>query len=48
MNVEKVNVMRILTQPSRIQIMMDQKQPDNVEFSSYLGSIITNDAKMNK
>jgi len=48
MNVENVNVMRILKQPSPIRIMMNQKQPEILEIFSYLGSIITNDANMNK
>jgi hypothetical protein len=32
MGVEKIEVMMILRQPSPIQIMIDQKQPENVEY----------------
>jgi hypothetical protein len=32
MNVEKTKVMGISSQPSPVQIMIDQKQPENVEF----------------
>jgi hypothetical protein len=45
MSVEKTNVMRISRQPSQIQIMIDQKQPENVEYFKYLDSMITNDAR---
>jgi hypothetical protein len=45
MNVLKTKVMRISRQPSRIKIMIDQKQLENVEYLSYLGSMITNDAR---
>jgi hypothetical protein len=34
-----------MRQPSPIQIMIDQKQPENVEYFSYLGSSVTNDAR---
>jgi len=34
--------MRISRQPSLVTIMIDQKQPENVE---YLGSMLTNDGK---
>jgi hypothetical protein len=44
-SVEKTNVMRISRQPSQIQIMIDQKQPENVEYFKYLVSMITNDAR---
>jgi hypothetical protein len=37
--------MRISRQPSPIQIMIEQKQPENVECLNYLGSMITNDAR---
>ena len=37
--------MRISRQPSRIKIMIDQKQQENVEYFNYVGSIITNDAR---
>jgi hypothetical protein len=45
MNVEKTKVMRSSMQPSPIKIMIDQKQLENVEYFSYLGSMITNDAR---
>jgi hypothetical protein len=35
MNAEKTKVMRISKQPSKIQII-DQKQPENVEYLNYL------------
>ena len=37
--------LRISRQPSPIQIMIDQKQPENVGYISYLGSMITNYAR---
>jgi hypothetical protein len=36
-NVEKIKVMRILRQSSPVQIMIDQKQLENVEYFHYLG-----------
>jgi hypothetical protein len=45
MNVGKIKVMRISRQPSPIQITIDQKQSENVEYFNYLGSMITNDAR---
>jgi hypothetical protein len=45
MNVEKSNVMGISRQPSPVQIMMDQKQLENVEYFNCLGTLITNDAR---
>jgi hypothetical protein len=44
MNVEKSKVMTSLREPSLIQIMVDQKQLENVEYFNYFGSMITNDA----
>ena len=44
-NVETTKVMKISRQSSPIQIMIDQKQPKNVEYYSYLCSMITNDAR---
>jgi hypothetical protein len=44
MNVERAKVMRISRQPSPVHIMIDQKQPENVECVKYLGSMKTNDA----
>jgi hypothetical protein len=43
-SVEKTEVIRISRQPSPIKIMIDQKQLENVEYFSYLGSMLTNDA----
>jgi hypothetical protein len=37
--------MRISRQPSPVQNMIDQKQPEYVECFNYLGSMITNDAR---
>jgi hypothetical protein len=37
-NVEKTKVMRISRQPSPIEIMMDQKQLENVEYFNYLAA----------
>jgi hypothetical protein len=45
LNVENTKVMRISRQPSRIKIMTDQKQLENVEYFNYLDSMITNDAR---
>jgi hypothetical protein len=44
MNVEKTKVLKISKQPSLIQVMIDQKQKDNVEYFNCLGSMITNNA----
>jgi hypothetical protein len=44
MNVEKTVVLRISQQPSQMKMMIDQKQPESVEYCKYFGSI-TNDAK---
>jgi hypothetical protein len=45
MNVEKTQVLRISRQPSSIKTMIDQQQKHNVEYFSYLDSMITNDAR---
>jgi hypothetical protein len=45
MNVEKTKVTRISMQPSPVQIMIDQKQLEYVEYLNYMGSMIKNDAK---
>ena len=37
--------MKIAMQSSPMQIMIDQKQPENVEYFSYLGSMIANYAR---
>jgi hypothetical protein len=44
MDVEKTKVMRISSQPSPVQIMADEKQPENMEYFKCLGSMITNAA----
>lgn len=41
----KTKAMTISTQPSSTQIMIDQKQSENVEYVNYLGSMITKDAR---
>jgi hypothetical protein len=40
MNVEKTKVMRISRQPSAMQIMIEQQQPANVGYFTYLVSVI--------
>ena len=45
MNVEETKTLRISRKPSPVQIMLDQKQLENVEYFNYLGSMITNDAR---
>jgi hypothetical protein len=45
MNVEKNKVMKISRQPSPIQIMTEEKHPENVEYFRYLGSMMTNDTR---
>jgi hypothetical protein len=45
MYVAKTQVMRILKQPSPTQIMILQKQLENVEYFSCLGSFKTYDAR---
>ena len=44
-NAEKTEVMRNSRQPFRIQIVIDQKQPENVDCYKHFGSMVTNDAK---
>jgi hypothetical protein len=46
MNVEKTKVMRTSRQP--LQIVIDQKQLENVEYFKYLGSVKTNDARCSR
>jgi hypothetical protein len=41
MNMGKTEVMRISKRPSPIQIMINQKPLQNVEYFNYLGSMIT-------
>jgi hypothetical protein len=45
MNVEKAIVMRIPRQASSIQMMIDQKQPENVEYFNNMCSMITIDGR---
>jgi hypothetical protein len=46
MNVrEDTKVMRISRQPFPVLFMIDQKQRENVEYFSYMGSSVTNDAR---
>ena len=42
---KKTKVERILRQPSPVLSTIDQKQPENVKYFKYLGSMITNDAR---
>ena len=42
MNVEKTKVMRILRQPFAVQITIHKKQLENVKYSNYFGSMLTN------
>ena len=45
MNVGKTKVLKISKQLSPAQIIIDYKQPENVEYLKYLGSMITNEAR---
>jgi len=45
MNVEKTKVMRISRQSSPLQILIDQKRLENVEYLNYFYSMITKDAR---
>jgi len=45
MNVEKTKVMRISRPPSPLQIMVDQKQTETVEYFNYLSSMIKDNAR---
>jgi hypothetical protein len=46
MNVgKKTKVMKFSRQLCLIQIITDQKQPDNVEYFNYLGSMIKDDER---
>jgi hypothetical protein len=42
---KKTKVMGTSRQPTPIQILIDQKQPENVEYFNYLGSMLTSDAR---
>jgi len=41
MNVEKMKVRRISLQPPTVQITVDQKEVENVDYFSYLDNLIT-------
>jgi hypothetical protein len=45
MNVERTKVMTISKQLAPLNIRIDKKQLENMEYLNYLGSIITNDAR---
>jgi hypothetical protein len=45
MNVGKTKVMGISRQPYAVQVMIGQKQPENVEYMNCLEGMITNDAR---
>ena len=45
MNADKTKVMRISREPFPIQNVIDQKEVENVEYFTYLGSMITNDSR---
>jgi hypothetical protein len=45
MNAEKSKVMRISRQSFPVQILLDQKQLENLEYLNYLCSVITKDAR---
>jgi hypothetical protein len=45
MKVKNTKIIRISMQPFPIQIMIDQKQLETVEYFNYLGSLIRNDAR---
>jgi hypothetical protein len=42
---KETKVMRISRQPYTVEVVIDQKQLENVECFKYLGSMITNDAR---
>jgi hypothetical protein len=44
-NVKKSKMMRISRQPPPVQILIDQKHPENMENFSYLSSMIKNDTR---
>jgi len=46
MNVEKPKVIGISKQPSTVQIMIDEKQLENVADCNCLGIVITNYARL--
>jgi hypothetical protein len=44
-NVEETGIMRMLRHPFPVKNMIDQKQPENMDYLNILGSKITNDAR---
>jgi hypothetical protein len=44
-NVEKTKVMRISRELSPLEVKIDQKQTDSVEYFNYFGSMIIDDAR---
>ena len=44
-NVDKTKVIRISRQPSPVQILIGQKQPEVLEYFNYWGNMITNGAR---
>jgi len=46
-NVKITLAIRISTQPSTIRIIIDQKQPENMEYFNYLGVPITRTREIN-
>jgi hypothetical protein len=44
-NVDKTKVVRISREPSPVHVMIHQKQLENVEYFSYLDSMVTNAAR---
>jgi hypothetical protein len=45
MSVGGKKLFRISKQPSAVEIMIDQKQPENVEYLKHLGSMATCDTR---
>jgi PII-like signaling protein len=45
MNVKKTKVRRISLQLPTVQIIVDQKEVENVDYFSSLDSLVTNDAR---
>jgi hypothetical protein len=46
MHVDKTEIMRTSRQPPAVQIMIDQKQLENVGYFNCLCSMITNDVNV--
>jgi hypothetical protein len=45
MKVDEIEVIRISRELSPLQIMMDQKQLENVEYVKHLGKMVVNNAR---